>query len=146
MRHFDYVGYMVGDILVKVDRASMAVGLEVRCPILDAGVSQFAWTLPNQYLLQERRGKRILRDVLQRYVPNELTERSKRGFGVPIASWLKGPLRDWADDLLSPDKLSSGYLDAAFIRDLWSQHQSGWRDNSRLLWTVLMFQSWLFNR
>ena len=143
MLHFDFVGYMVGDILVKVDRASMAVGLEARCPILDTRVTEFAWTLPRDFLMGQKGGKRILREVLQRYVPRELTERPKRGFGVPIDDWLRGPLRDWVEELISVSRLQAyGYLEPAAVRRLWEQHLCGWRNHSSILWSIVMFQAW----
>lgn len=146
MRHFDYSGYMVGDILVKVDRATMAVGLEARCPILDTRVTEFAWTLPNEYLLGKEGGKRVLRSVLERYVPREFTDRPKRGFGVPVADWLRGPLRDWVEDLISEQRLrEQGFLEPAAVRQLWAQHLCGWRNHSNILWSILMFQAWLLN-
>lgn len=144
MRHFDYVGYMVGDVLVKVDRATMAVGLEARCPLLDTRIAEFAWSLPNAFML-DGGGKRILKSLLERYVPRACFDRPKRGFGVPVADWLRGPLRDWAEDLLSPARLAHGTLHAGAVRTLWQQHISGWRDNSRVLWSLLMFQAWLAN-
>lgn len=143
MRHFDYTGYMVGDILVKVDRASMAVGLEARCPILDTRVTEFAWTLPNEFLLAKEGGKRVLRSVLERYVPREYTDRPKRGFGVPIDDWLRGPLRDWVEELISEQNLrEGGYLVPAAVRLLWEQHLCRWRNHSNILWPILMFQAW----
>ncbi len=143
MRHFDYIGYMVGDILVKVDRATMAVGLEARCPILDTRITEFAWTLPNDYLLGKEGGKRVLRSVLERYVPRELTDRPKRGFGVPIDDWLRGALRDWAENLISVQRLrDDGFLEPAAVRQLWDQHLCRWRNHSNILWPILMFQAW----
>jgi asparagine synthase (glutamine-hydrolysing) len=143
MLHFDFVGYMVGDILVKVDRATMAVGLEARCPILDTRITEFAWTLPHDFLMDQKGGKRILREVLQRYVPREFTERPKRGFGVPIDDWLKGPLRDWVEELISVPRLREyGYLEPAAVRRLWEQHLCGWRNHSNILWSIVMFQAW----
>ncbi|VAW79911.1 Asparagine synthetase [glutamine-hydrolyzing] [hydrothermal vent metagenome] len=146
MRHFDYTGYLVGDILVKVDRASMAVGLEARCPILDTRVTEFAWSLPNEFLMAKEGGKRVLRSVLERYVPREFTDRPKRGFGVPIDDWLRGPLRDWAEDLISEQRLrEQGFLESTAIRQLWAQHLCRWRNHSNILWPILMFQTWSLN-
>jgi len=146
MLHYDYTGYMVGDILVKVDRATMAVGLEARCPILDNRITEFAWTLPNDFLMDQKGGKRILRNVLERYVPRKLTDRPKRGFGVPIDDWLRGPLRDWAEELLSTQKLrETGYLQPEAVRRLWAQYLCGWRNHSNILWSVLMFQAWFLS-
>ena len=143
MLNYDYTGYMVGDILVKVDRATMAVGLEARCPILDTRISEFAWTLPNDFLMDHKGGKRILRNVLERYVPRKFTDRPKRGFGVPIDDWLRGPLRDWVEELISTEKLrETGYLRPEAVRRLWAQHLCGWRNHSNILWSVLMFQAW----
>jgi asparagine synthase (glutamine-hydrolysing) len=143
MLQFDYSGYLVGDILVKVDRAAMAYGLEVRCPILDTGVTEFAWTLPDAYLLGDGGGKRVLKQVLARYVPPTLTDRPKRGFGVPIDAWLKGPLRERIEDLISVGRLTDvGYFDAAAVRTIWEQHQCGWRNHSSVLWSIMMFQEW----
>jgi len=143
MRQVDYSGYMLGDILVKVDRATMAVGLEARCPILDVRISRFAWTLPNGFLLNEAGGKRILKSLLERYVPKACIDRPKRGFGVPVAEWLRGPLREWAEDLLSSGQLAHDCFYSSRIRTLWEQHICGWRDNSKVLWSVLMFQAWM---
>ena len=139
----DFSGYLVGDILVKVDRATMAVGLEARCPILDTRVTEFAWTLPNDFLMDRKGGKRILRQVLERYVPLQYTDRPKRGFGVPIDDWLRGPLRDWAEDLISDHRLKAvGYFHPAAVRTLWQQHLCGWCNHSNALWAILMFQAW----
>lgn len=147
MRHFDFIGYMVGDILVKVDRATMAVGLEARCPILDTRVTEFAWTLPNEFLMGKEGGKRVLRSVLERYLPRELTDRPKRGFGVPIDDWLRGALRDWAEDLISEQRLREyGYLEPVAVRQLWAQHLCRWRNHSNVLWPILMFQAWYRER
>lgn len=143
MLQFDYAGYMVGDVLVKVDRATMAVGLEARCPILDTRIAEFAWSLPHNYLLDKQGGKRVLKGVLERYVPREYTDRPKRGFGVPIDSWLHGPLREWMEDLISESRITRyGYLEFTQVRRLWDQHVSGWRNHSNILWSIAMFQAW----
>ncbi|UCG74016.1 MAG: asparagine synthase (glutamine-hydrolyzing) [Chromatiales bacterium] len=143
MLQFDFSGYLVGDILVKVDRATMAVSLEARCPILDTRVTEFAWTLPYEFLMDAKGGKRILRQVLERYVPTEYTDRPKRGFGVPLDEWLRGPLRDWVETLISEQMLKDvGYFEPAGVRTLWRQHLCGWRNHSNVLWAVLMFQAW----
>ncbi len=139
----DTLEYLPDDVLVKVDRASMAVSLEARSPLLDHRVVEFAWQLPRDYLVNNGQGKWPLRQLLQRYLPGRLMGRSKRGFGVPIAAWLRGPLRDWADDLLSTDRLDrEGFLDSSAIDNIWQAHLSGKRDWSATLWAVLMFQAW----
>jgi len=143
MRHLDFIGYLPGDILVKVDRASMSVGLEARCPILDRRVVEFAWSLPQDYLIDAGGGKRVLRAVMSKYVPRELTDRPKRGFGAPVEDWLRGPLRDWAEDLLNPARLrEQGLFRPSEVNSVWSQHLAGWRNHANLLWALLMFQSW----
>lgn len=143
MLHYDYIGYLPDDILVKVDRASMAVGLEARAPLLDQRVLALAWSLPTEYLFDGRTGKRVLRDLLTRYVPRDLIDRPKRGFSVPIKEWLVGPLRDWVEALISEDALhAQGIFDVKSIRDAWHQHLYGWANHSELMWSVLMFQAW----
>jgi asparagine synthase (glutamine-hydrolysing) len=143
MLHFDYIGYLPDDILVKVDRASMAVGLEARAPLLDHRVLELAWSLPRGYLYDGQTGKRVLRDLLTRYVPRSLIDRPKRGFSVPVKEWLVGPLRDWVEDLISEKTLrEQGIFDVKSIRDAWHQHLYGWANHSELIWSVLMFQAW----
>jgi asparagine synthase (glutamine-hydrolysing) len=143
MMFLDLAGNLPEDILTKVDRASMGVSLEVRCPLLDHRVVELAWRLPPELKLQAGVGKWLLRRVLERYVPRALFERPKMGFGIPLAAWLRGPLRDWAEALLDPRRLrQAGYLDADAVRQVWSQHLSGWRDHRLLLWNLLSFQAW----
>ena len=144
MMLLDAVTYLPDDILVKVDRASMAVSLEARVPFLDHRLAQFCWSLPASFKVRKGNLKRILRKLLHSYVPRELVDRPKTGFAVPIANWLRGPLKDWAADLIAPGRLrAQGLLDAATVDNVWQRHlaeQENWQDR---LWCVLMFQSWL---
>ena len=143
MQAIDALTYLPDDILVKVDRATMAVGLEGREPLLDHRLYEFAWSLPPEFKLRGGVGKWPLRQILARHVPRELFERPKMGFGVPINPWLRGPLRDWAEELLDERAMKAdGLLAPAPIRAAWTQHLSGARDNHYPLWTVLMFQAW----
>jgi asparagine synthase (glutamine-hydrolysing) len=142
MQLFDTATYLPDDILQKVDRASMAVSLEVRPPLLDHRVVEFAWRLPRRMRIHDGQSKWLLRRVLDRYVPRALVERPKMGFGIPLAEWLRGPLRPWAEDLLDPSRLGGGLLNVPAVHKLWSEHISGERNWAYALWTVLMYEGW----
>ena len=141
MQILDTTTYLPDDILTKVDRASMAPALEVRVPLLDHRVVEFAWRLPRGMKIQGGAGKWALRQVLARHVPRALVERPKQGFGVPLAGWLRGPLRDWAEDLLDPAQLGAP-LAPGPIRQMWDEHLSGHRNFAYGLWNILMFEAW----
>ena len=144
MLYLDTMTYLPDDILTKVDRATMSVALEARVPMLDPAVAAFAWRLPPDLKVRQGTGKWLLRQVLHRFVPAELVERPKAGFGIPLAGWLRGPLRDWAGALLDPGRVAEeGYLDARVVTTMWRAHLSGRRDLAYDLWDVLMFQAWL---
>lgn len=144
MMAWDSLGYLPDDILVKVDRAAMAVGLETRAPFLDHRVAAVAWRLPMEMKISGGSSKLALRQILYNYVPRELIERPKAGFAIPIGQWLRGPLRPWASELLHPDRLQrEGYLRPDPISQLWQQHLSGRYDHTTKLWTLLMWQAWL---
>ncbi|HEX4125479.1 MAG TPA: asparagine synthase (glutamine-hydrolyzing) [Tepidisphaeraceae bacterium] len=138
----DTVRYLPDDLLAKVDRASMSVALEVRVPMLDHRVVEFAWQLPMDVRVGRMPGKRVLREVLSRYVPAKLWDRPKRGFAVPIAKWLRGGLRPWAEELLGRKRLAEQEIySPTAVRKMWRDHRSG-RDHGERLWGVLMFQAW----
>ena len=144
MMHEDAISYLPGDILCKVDRAAMAVSLETRVPFLDHRVAAVAARIPAAMQIKGGVGKIILRRLLARIAPPALFERPKAGFAVPVGEWIRGPLRDWAEDLLEPSRLrSQGYFDAAKIERRWREHLSGRSDSTQAIWTILMFQSWL---
>lgn len=139
----DMTNYLPGDILVKLDRATMATSLEGRCPILDHRVVEFAWRLPTDAKVRSGKGKWILRQLLDRYVPRRLVDRPKQGFDVPVGAWLKGPLRDWATDIIATTRLSGdGVIDCAKVDACWRDHLHGSQDHFRDLWPLLMFQAW----
>jgi len=144
LQWFDLLNYLPDDILAKVDRASMGMSLESRAPFLDHRVVEFAARLPLSMRIRNGQTKWLLRQVLYQYVPPELIERPKSGFSVPMASWLRGPLRDWAEDLLRADSLrQQGFFAPDVIREQWQEQLLAKRDWSSHLWHVLMFQSWL---
>ena len=144
LMHADAVQYLPDAVLVKLDRAAMATSLETRVPLLDPRVAELAWSLPAGLRQRDGRSKWVLRQLLHRYVPEELVDRPKKGFGVPVGTWLRGPLRPWAEDLLSADRLArQGLLAVDAVRAVWADHLAERRDAQHELWNVLMLQAWL---
>lgn len=147
MMAFDMRSFLADDILCKVDRAAMGIGLETRTPFLDPEVIECAARVPAGMKIRDRQGKWLLRQVLYRHVPRALIDRPKTGFSIPLAAWLRGPLRGWAEDLLSSQALArDGFLNPGPIRAAWIEHQSGRIDCSAQLWIILMFQAWRFRQ
>ena len=143
MMFIDQLTYMTDDILCKVDRSTMSMGLEARVPFLDNDLTEFAWSLPMDFKIRHGVGKWPLRQVLKRYVPSELFERPKAGFGIPVGAWLRGPMRDWAEDLLSEASLAEGgWFNVEAVRGNWAEHLAGRRNMVHQLWSVLMFLAW----
>ncbi len=144
LMYCDAVSYLSDDVLCKVDRAAMAVSLETRIPFLDHRVAAVAARIPLSMKIRDGRGKHILRRLLHKYVPAELFDRPKAGFAVPVGLWMKGPLRDWAEDLIEPSRMrQAGYFDAAIVGQRWRAHLAGEKDGTQALWSVLTFQAWL---
>jgi len=144
MMYRDSMAYLPGDILTKVDRASMSASLETRAPFLDRNIIEAAWALPESALINKNHGKFILREILKSYMPSHLFERPKQGFTIPLDKWLRTELKVWAEDLLDRDKIAHyGYLSVPAIEQLWQDHQTQDRNNGHQLWTILMFQAWL---
>lgn len=144
MAYYDTVSYLPGDILTKVDRASMACSLEARVPLLDHRVVEYAWTLPKEVKIRDGVGKWPLRQVLYQYVPKELVDRPKAGFAVPLADWLRGPLKEWAFEMLSVERLRdrTGLQPEPILR-AFRDHLKGEGNHAEALWNILMLQSWM---
>jgi asparagine synthase (glutamine-hydrolysing) len=143
MMYLDTLSYLPDDILVKLDRASMAVSLEARAPYLDHRLIELAWRIPHSLRVGKGPSKPLLRSILEKHVPSALIDRPKMGFTLPVHEWLRGPLRGWAEDLLDPALLKrQGYLDPIAIQDVWQRHLTRKENSEDRLWAVLMFQAW----
>ena len=146
MSEYDLITYLPTDILTKVDRAAMAVSLETRVPFLDERVIMSAWSIPIEKKIIQKKGKIPLRNILQKYIPNNLIDRPKQGFGIPIDVWLRGPLKDWASDLLNEKKLNENhFFNSKLVNKKWQEHLSGERNWQHPIRNILMLQSWLEN-
>ena len=144
MMYWDTINYLPNDILCKVDRASMSKSLETRAPFLSEKVYEISSMLPLEMKIKKNNGKVILKDILKKYIPSHLIERPKQGFGIPLSSWLRTDLKDWADTLLSPNTIKNqGYFDNNIIQRYWGEHKNGRFDFHNKLWPILMFQSWM---
>ena len=144
MMYWDTISYLPDDILCKVDRAAMANSLETRVPFLDHRVVELAHRIPLQFKIKDSIGKSVLRDILYKHVPKDLIERPKAGFGIPLAEWLRGPLRPWVEELINSERLvREGYLQPDLVHQVWREHLSGKRDWSFRIWSVVIFQQWL---
>lgn len=142
--YWDQLGYLVDDNLVKGDRSSMAFSLETRMPLLDHHIVEFSWRIPLEMKYRRGQSKWILRQTLYRYIPKKLIERPKMGFSVPISDWLKGPLKDWAADLInSKNAIQADIFNKKTIQEIWNQHMKGSRDHSHKIWAICMFFAWL---
>ena len=147
MMLLDGLTYLPDDLLVKVDRAAMGEGLETRMPLLDHRVVELAWAIPLHSKIKKGMGKIILREILRKYVPDELINRPKMGFAIPLGAWLRGPLREWAEELLHSSRLAEeGIFNVGRIRSLWGRHLAESEDAANQLWGVLMYQAWRENR
>ena len=146
MQYADINFYLAEDILTKVDRAAMAVSLEMRAPFLDPRIAQFAASIPVEYKLKGKNGKVILKEAMKDLLPHEILHRSKKGFGIPIAEWLKGRLNPMLHDLLAPDRLRRQNLfDAGYVQKLITEHETSKASHHKELWTLLVFQLWCDN-
>tara|TARA_Y100000748_G_scaffold13216_2_gene10735 strand:- start:6714 stop:8729 length:2016 start_codon:yes stop_codon:yes gene_type:complete len=144
MMYRDMLSYLTDDILCKVDRAAMSVSLETRVPFLDHKIVELAWKTPIDMKIKGSTGKSILRNILYKHVPKNLIERPKAGFSIPLADWLRGPLRDWAEALIEPSRIDSeGYLHSDYVQKIWNEHLKLKRNWTNRLWSILIFQSWL---